>query len=588
MFEIRFLWKNLKNYRWMVILALSIGVFTSSIIIINPFLSRILVDDVIKGNKHEWLVLILSLMVTTTLVRTGLRYLMQCLLEWSSQRMIIKIRNTLFKNILTQEMKFFDKNRSGDLITRVTGDLENIRHTVAWTSYNIVETVFTLLVTLGFLIYINITLTLALMAIMSFMAVISRVYSKRIITFYRDIRTKMSDLNTVVQENIGGNRVVKAFSREEFEIKKFDKKSKAFKQANLKASMAWQKLLPVIDFMTNLMAFTSLTLGGYFAIKGKMSLGEVAAFTNLTWALAMPMQNISSHINEIKRFYASSEKITELYYSMPAIIDRHDAEPLTQRMKGKIEFDNVSFGYTKKQVLQNISFVVEAGETAAIMGPTGSGKTTLISLLTRFYEVTGGSIKIDGINIKKIKLEKLRKSIGIANQDVFLFSDTVDSNIAFSDPLMSEKKVVEYAKLACADDFILKMENGYETIIGERGVGISGGQRQRIALARALAAEPPILVLDDTTSAVDTKTEEYIKESLNNLPYECTKLIIAQRISTVMNADKIILIEKNGITVGVHEELAANNRYYRDICELQDVKNLPEFVGEEGIDNGSK
>lgn len=581
MFQLRFVWKNLKGRRWMVIAGILISAITSMVVIVNPYLSKILVDDVIKGSHRDWLIPILIIMFSVVVIKTAVRYVMINFLEWSSQGMLINLRKKMFDNLQHQDMRFYDRNRTGDIITRVTGDLDAVRHLIAWITYMTTDSVVTLLSAVIFLLTVNAKLTLALLAVVPFFGVTSYLYSKKVRTLYRDIRNRLSDLNTTAQENIAGNRVVKAFAREEYEKEKFFKQSEEYRDVNLTAAMNWNKIVPIINFLSEMLTFITLLFGGYLVIKGEMTLGQLTQFTGLTWALTAPLQNVSGLLNDVQRFLASIDKVIELYYAQPMIVDRHDAIEPTERIKGKIEFRNVSFGYGNTKVLDDISFTVEPEQTVAIMGPTGSGKTTLISLISRFYDPAEGEILMDDVNIKQRTLSSIRRAVGVATQDVFLFSDTIDGNISFANPDMSDEQMKECAKSACADGFILRTIDGYDTIVGERGVGLSGGQKQRIALARALASQPPILILDDTTSAVDMETEAIIQQNLKELPYSCTKIIIAQRISSVRTADKIMILQDGKIDVGTHETLAATNRYYRDVCELQDVENLPEFVGGE-------
>lgn len=578
-FQLKFMWKNLEGCHWKFILGLILCAFNSVIVIINPFLSQILVDEAIKGDHRSWLIPILIGMGAVILVRTGFRYLMICCLDQSSQSMIVKIREHVFHNLQHQEMRFFDKNRTGDIITRVTGDMEYIRHVAAYISHVLVESIVMFIAALIYLSTVNMTLTLWLMAVLPFILISSILYGKNVSPLYRQIREKLSDINTAAQENISGNRVVKAFAREEYEKEKFFEKSNEFRKANLHAAYAWQKIVPVMDFFAQALSLLNLLVGGMLVIQGQLTLGQLTAFTSLTWALANPMRNISGILNDIQRFFASAGKVIELYYAKPLITDRFDAEVKAERFDGKIEFKNVTFKHGQTTVLDDVSFTIEPGQTVAIMGPTGCGKTTIANLISRFYDVDQGQVLVDDVDVRMWTLGKLRSSIGIATQDVFLFSDTVDGNISFGNPEMSEEKVRYYAEAADADSFIRKMEEGYDTIIGERGVGLSGGQRQRIALARALAVEPPIVILDDTTSAVDMETEKKIQTNLHNLPFSCTKIIVAQRISSVKDADQIFILENGKIDIGTHKTLCATNAYYRDVCELQDVHNLPPFTG---------
>lgn len=590
MFSIRFVWEKLKGRRWMIILGFIVSIVYSAMVVINPWLSKMLVDDTIKipvdnglpPNKTLLITLII-IMSAITLFRTGIMFFRKVLFERASQRMLSNIRLSIFDNIQHQELGFFDKIKAGDLVTRSTSDVNHIRHFVAYTLFTLVDTVVLFLSSVAVLLFVSPILTLALLAVVPILGLTSYLYTKKVAPIYRSIRNSFAQLNISAQENIEGNRVVKAFAREKYEIDKFEKASNTFKNESLRASYAWQKVVPIIEFLAQSLSLITLLVGGLLVINGSITIGELSMFTGLTWALALPMRNISTILNNYQNFVTSAVKVIELCEASPLIANRHDAIKAEEPLKGKIEFKNVSFKYSKNgdKVLDDISFVVNPGETVAIMGPTGSGKTTMVNLMSRFYDVTEGEILLDDINLKMRRLEDIRRSVAIATQDVFLFSDTVESNIAYSHPNMDEEKIFMYAKLAAADEFIHKMENDYDTIIGERGVGISGGQKQRLALARAMAAEAPILVLDDTTSAVDMETEKYIQHSLADMPLKTTKIIIAQRISSVRHADKIMILQDGKLDIGTHETLVRTNAYYRGICELQDVSDLPVFAGGE-------
>ena len=590
MFSIRFVWEKLKGRRWMVILGLIVSVIYSATVVINPYLSKILVDDAIKadgGPDKDLLIKLIVIMTLVVFVRTVILFVRKVLFEMSSQSMLANIRLSIFNNIQHQELSFFDKIKSGDLVTRSLSDVNHTRHFVAYTLFTMVDTVVLFLASVILLMFVSPILTLSLLAVVPILGITSYLYSKKVAPIYRSIRNCFAQLNIDAQENISGNRVVKAFAREQYEIEKFEKASLKYKEENLKAAFAWQKIVPVIEFLAQSLTFITLLVGGILVMKDPdFTLGDLSMFTALTWALALPMRNVSTILNNYQQFNTSTVKIIELCEASPLIASRHDAVVADKPLKGKIEFKNVTFKYTRNgdKVLDDISFVVNPGETIAIMGSTGSGKTTIVNLMSRFYDVTEGSILLDDVDIRMRSLQDIRRSIAIATQDVFLFSDTVENNIAYSDPDMDNQKIRQYATLAAAEEFINKMEFSYETIIGERGVGISGGQKQRLALARAMAAEAPILVLDDTTSAVDMETEKYIQHSLATMPLNATKIIIAQRISSVRHADKIMILQDGKLDIGTHESLARSNSYYRGICELQDVSDLPAFVG--GDNNG--
>jgi len=570
--EFKFVWSKMANEKYKFVLGLVLSIVTASLVIIIPYLSKILIDDCIKGGNRTYFIPLIVAMCSVVLIQSLVKFIRMALLEQVSQVMIVNIRKTVFEKIQNQDMGFFDEIPSGDIITRVTGDLEYLRHFIAWSVYHLIETVVMFAASLTMLFFINSVLTFCLLAVMPFLLIVSYFYSKKIRPLFWQIRSRLAKLNGAAQENIDGNRVVKAFVREDYEIEKFAEKSNDYKNFNLNATYMWQKVVPIMNFFTESLSIITLIAGGILVINGQITMGDLALFTSLTWALAMPMKMISALLNDIGHFTTSCEKVIEICEFDTKIKDSENAIFPQGRIKGEIEFKNVSFSYGEKLILDDVSFIINPGETVVIMGPTGCGKSTLINLIMRFYDVNEGNILLDGIDIRKRTLESVRKSVSAATQEVFLFSDTIDSNIAFSDVTMPESEVEEYAKFSCSDEFIVHTADGYNTIIGERGVGLSGGQRQRIALARALASKPSVLILDDTTSAVDMDTESKIRESLNSLPYQTTKIIIAQRISTSKNADKIFILENGKIHSGSHDELIKNNDYYRSICKIQGVE----------------
>lgn len=515
------------------------------------------------------LVYLVLLLIGFTILRTSFCYLSVMTYEACSQKLVYGLRNDLYVNMQKQDAGFYNKNRTGDLMTRLTGDMDMIRHTVSWVFRMIIDGVVLFAsATICFLVK-DVLFALSLLVATPIIFLLTMKFSKRVGPLYVDLREKLSQLNTCAQENISGNRVVKAFAREEYEKEKFDEKNEDFRKANLKATLLWLKFYPYIDGFSQALSVAVLLVGGIFLITGRISIGTFTLFNGLCWTLTNPMRNIGMLMNDLQRFFASASKIIELFYARSTITSRHDARTKEARMDGKIEFRDVCLKMHGTEVLKNINLTIQKGETVAIMGSTGSGKTSLVNLIPRFSDVSSGELLIDDVVISLWDLHKLRSAIGLATQDVFLFSDTVDGNIAYSDVNMKEEKVAHYAKAASVD-FIEKLPEGFDTVIGERGTGLSGGQKQRIALARALAVEPSILILDDTTSAVDMETEKYIQEQLRSLPFECTKLIVAQRISTTKGADKVVVMDKGEIIqIGTHEELIAQEGYYREVYLLQ-------------------
>lgn len=552
-----------------IITAMAISAVTSLMLLVNPSLTATLVDEVIIAENPEPLLGILAVMLIVKLAREGARYLMIVLLETASQNTVYSLRRTLFAKLQFQDTRFFDRNRTGDLMTRMSADLDWCRHFISYMDYAVVDCVFMFLGTLILFFCVSWKLTLCLAVVTPILMLITKVYSGKVRPLFVAMRERLSEMNTAAQENIAGNRVVRAFAREKFEEEAFEQRNAAFRDSQLAINKMWLSFYPFIELLANSMTIITVFLGGFFIILGEITPGELTIFTQLSWALSNPMRQLGNLINDTQRFATSATKIMELYYGRPHIADRPDAVDHDD-MKGAIAFKNVTFHFDRQEVLHDISFAVKPGQTLAIMGPTGSGKTTIINLLARCYDVSSGSVEVDGCDVKNWKLQQLRRHLGVATQDVFLFSDTVDGNIAFGNQALTEDQVHAYARIADADEFISKLSEGYDTLIGERGVGLSGGQKQRIALARALAMEPRILIMDDTTSALDSETERYIQEQLRHLPFPCTKIIIGQRISAVKDADQILILQEGKITErGTHEELLKNHGYYWETYALQ-------------------
>ncbi len=584
MFRIKWLWKYMGEKRNLFVVAMVLSAVTSAMLVINPMLSQKLIDEVITPQNTDLLLPILGAMLAVQLARLTMRYTMIVLLEKSSQCTFNGLRRKMYDVLQNEDARFYHGIRTGDLMTRMTNDLDLVRHAIAWISYVTVDSIVVFLAALIYLGSVNIELMLCLAAITPFILLITRFFSRIIHPMFVMLRQKLSSLNTVAQENIEGNRVVKAFAREEYENQKFEEKNEDYRQMNLKTTYVGVKFHPLIDLLSQSLTVTTLLVGGIFMIQGKLTAGEILAFSSLTWALANPLRNLGMLINDIQRFFASCQMIIEIFYAQPSIADRYQAKDPGKRPEGDVEFRDVSLKIDGTMILDDISFHIKPGQTLGIIGTTGSGKTTLTGMLTRINDPTSGEVLLDGEPVQSYTLQALRRYIGVAMQDVFLFSDTVDANIAYGRPDMPFEEVQDYARRAGADEFIRRMEEGYDTLVGERGVGLSGGQKQRLSLARALAIRPSVLILDDTTSAVDMETEKYLQEQLRQLDFPCTKIIIAQRISSIEDADLILVLDGGKIIErGTHRELLRHKGFYRHIWAIQNSKEEGEELGAQSI-----
>ena len=566
-----------KNIFWMILAWLA-GIASVILLTVEPKIISHIVDDILKPMFSDSSVktedvlaevvplLLVALCVVAT--RALLKFWANVERDEVAYRALLILREDLYEKIGAQSRNFFMKNRSGDLINKCTGDLDWMRHFMSWVSYNMFECFVMVAVVLTVFFSISWEFTLCLLAI-SPLALITAIRMGKIVRpIFGNARTQLSRLNTMVQENISGNRVVRAFCREPFEIEKFDTENKKYYELQLEGNRVWVKYAPILETAANIMNSCAIIIGALLCIFERITLGDLVIFTSLSWMLNQPMQQLGFFINDLQRFMASCERVHELYETETDIKSPENA--VTKEITGEITLKDVTLAYGEDEVLKDINLHIPAGSTVGIMGATGSGKTTLLNVITRFIDVTKGSVLVDGVDVREYDLQHLRRNIGIALQDVFLFSDTAESNIAYGVPNVSEEEIKKAAVDADADSFVSQLPDGYDTIVGERGMGLSGGQKQRLALARALAMNAPILMLDDTTSAVDLETEKYIQEHIAAREKKATKIIVAQRITAVKNADFIVIFENGKITEqGTHKELLAKQGYYYKIYRIQ-------------------
>ncbi len=559
----------IKKYLGRMVFALCLTMINTVLSNVRPYISGRIVDEVFYNGFRDRLLIFVGLMFGAIVLKDIFRIIDHYILEGTSQHIVYNIRVELYKSLHKLDFDFFDHNRTGDIMNRLSGDIESVRHFSAWVVNGILENVALFISALVILGSINIKLTLCLFAVTPVIALFAVSLGRKVGPAFKDARRKLSGLNTVVQENISGNRVVKAFAREDYELEKFDRANLAYRDANLRSNRVWQNHIPYLDTLANTLNVIVLIVGGYMVIKGEMTPGDFVTFNSMSWAINTPMRNVGWLINDSQNAIASGEKIMEFTLERPNIHTEKDCVE-KENLKGRVEFQDVSFSYGGEEVLSHVSFTAVPGQTVAIIGETGSGKSTLINLICRFYDATEGRVMVDGIDVRRLNLRQLRQSISTAMQDIFLFSDTIEGNIAYGMPDAPMEKIVEAAKMADADGFIRSMPQGYDTIIGERGVGLSGGQKQRIALARAILKNPAILILDDTTSSVDMETEHYIQQTLKKFSKDRTTFIIAHRISAVKDADLILVMENGRIAErGTHEELLALGKRYKKVYDTQ-------------------
>ena len=564
MTPVKWVYSFLRKYKMRMAAGLLMTTGIAVLTIVNPYISGVIVDDVIGNGVTQLLPVMIACLLGVTVLKGILRFSSQLMFEICSHCVLYSMRDTVYCTLLQEDFDFYNRNRTGDLMSRQTGDMDAIRHFIAYVIYTVYENMLLLAFALLMIFTVNVKLALCMLLVLPFTALTTYKQSKQVLPAFQKIRQQFSSLNTFAQENISGNRVVKAFAREDYEISKFNAENDAYRDAELNASATWKKYIPVFEFLSNMLTVVLMVYGGYMVIQGEITMGNLVTVNGYLWMLTVPLRMAGWWINDIHRFTTSAEKIYNTYIQEPSV--KTPGRPVERkRFNGDVEFKHVSYQAddADADIISDVSFKVKRGQTVGIIGSTGSGKSTVMNLLCRFYDATEGEVRVDGINVKDLDLYDLRDNIGMAMQDVFLFSDTIEGNIAYGRPDCSFEKVKQAAKMADANLFIQEMPDGYDTIVGERGVGLSGGQKQRISLARALLKDPAILILDDTTSAVDMETESYIQQQLKKIQSKCTIFVIAYRISSIKDADLILVMDKGRIVEqGTHEELSKAGGYY--------------------------
>jgi len=539
--------------------------------LISPMILRSVMDDGISARAWAPILSGTLLLVGLAIVRGLFGFTQSYWSEKVSQSFAYDLRNNLFEKIQTLSFAYHDRTQAGQLMTRLTSDVEQVRSFVASALLQFISALMLLIGSLYALFSMNWQLALVALVFIPPSMVVLGYFMQVVRPMFSVIQERLGMLNVVLQENISGARLVKAFGREAHEEARFAVKNESLLEMNLKSVVAMASSFPIIFLINNLGTLGILWVGGYKTMSGEISIGELIAFTTYLSLLFQPLFMLGMIAAQITRASVSNERIFELLDTKQDVEDSPNAIVMPA-VQGHVRFDNVTLRYagSANKVLDEVSFDIPAGTTVAILGTTGSGKSSLINLIPRFYDANSGAIIIDGHDVRNVTLDSLRSQIGIVLQETTLFSGSIRDNIAYGRPDASDAEVLEAAKRAQADAYIQELPQGYDTIVGEKGVGLSGGQRQRIAIARALLLDPKILILDDSTSAVDAETEFKIQQALDDLMHNRTSFVIAQRISTVRNADVILLLDGGKIIgQGSHDDLLRDNAVYGDIIDSQ-------------------
>ncbi|MCX0398792.1 ABC transporter ATP-binding protein/permease [Clostridium perfringens] len=538
-----------------------------------PYLQKIFVDDILLGSDKSKLGLFFGVFLGLSLLRGILGYIKEFLFDKFSLNVSKEIRIDLFKKIQSFEFSFFDSTNTGELMSRIGEDVDIVWETISYGLRLLIEGIILFIISVTIMMSMSPSLTIICLVILLPVGVLAILVNKKFHRNYSKISDKVADINLMAQQDIAGIRLVKAFAREKYETEKFLKVNKDYYDLNITQARILSNFLPVIDLLTNLTPVAMIIYGGYLVIKGNITMGTLLAFSSYILNLSFCVKNIGGLVNMMSQNRASMDKIFNILKRKPQITSMENSYN-PDKVKGEIEFKNVSFRYNEEEVLKKINLKIPAGSTVAIMGETGCGKSSILSLIGRHYDVSSGEVLIDGVNVKKWNLDSLRENMAVVFQDTFLFSDSIKDNIDFGEN-KSEDEIIEAAKDSCAYDFIKEMPEGFETEVGERGLGLSGGQKQRLAIARALVRKTPILILDDATSALDMETEFNVLKNLSKKQDKATTFIIAHRISGVKDAD-IILFMKDGeiVEMGDHENLLKKKGYYYSVyChQFQDLE----------------
>ena len=557
-------------YRLTLVLGIVSMALLTAVGLLRPFLVQQLIDRVITQGRYDLLPLLAAAVIGVALVRGVFNFGRQYFGELFGQNAVLELRNALYVKLQYLGFAYYDKAQTGNLMSRLTGDVEAFRMFLSFGIIYLCDFAFMIGFGLAAMLAISPELTLVTFAVSPYLAYVSYRFDRLVRPTFSRIRKALSDLTTTIQESISGVRTVKSFAREAHEIDKFEQRNLDYRDRNLDASRLWARYFPLLEMGGNLATALLLWYGGRLVAAGEISLGSLVAFFSLVGYMVWPIRELGWILNLYSQSVAAGERLVEVLHAPETVTNRQGAVPLG-RARGHVRFEGVSFAYDgQNPVLQDIHLDPPPGSTIALVGTTGAGKSTLVSLIPRFYDVTAGRVLVDGYDVRDLELESLRRNIGFVLQETFLFSASVRENIAYGRPDASMDEIVAAARRAQAHDFIMELPRGYDTVVGERGLGLSGGQKQRIAIARALLMDPPILILDDATASVDMETEQKIQRALAEVMKGRTTFVIAHRISMLQQADEILVLDRGRIVErGRHEELLRRGGFYRRVYDIQ-------------------
>ena len=564
------LWDYLKYQKIKLILVIIMVIISSLLMLAGPYLIGVAIDYYIIPRDFPGLLKIVLLLIAAYVLSALANWLQMYLMVDVSQKTVFKIRKDVFDKLQSLPLKFFDSNTRGELMSRLTNDIDNINNTLNSSSTQIISSIISITGTVIMMLYLSPILTFINMLIIPVMLFITGKIAKRSRKYFLNQQAALGKLNGMIEESISGQRVIKVFTREEKQIEEFNKSNEELKNIGIKALILSGFIPPLMNLLNNINFAFIAGVGGWLAVREIITIGVIASFINYSKQFTRPINELANQINMFQTAIAGAERVFEIMDESPEKEDEKDAIRLSN-ISGKVDFENVTFSYDKKTpVLKNINLHINPGETIALVGPTGAGKTTIINLLTRFYDIDEGLIKIDGTDIRKINRKSLRSSLGIVLQDAYLFSESVRENIRYGRLDASDEEVEEAAKLANAHKFIKRLPQGYDTVLSEEASNLSQGQRQLITIARAILANPSILILDEATSSVDTRTELHIQEAMLNLMKGRTSFVIAHRLSTIRDADQIVVINDGKIIEkGKHDELLKQRGFYYNLYMTQ-------------------